>query len=275
MVFWIFMTSDYEAPIKWDLILWCISTLILIAFLHLDKIIVLFYFKNSHLFHLSRTARGVYVCTNSRYSSPLAASVTKIFAEWRRKQSKLKMVRLEIDFCGNTDWLLKWKLKYWAPWNRRESKSLSIFHSDWRRRHAGPFLSAIFSIVMSFVHKCQQNKLQICWCCTFSITLHSLGRSLHFIYSKHISQSNFQASPQQMPKSFETNTAFPRKVVMKGRLDHKDVCEQMSTTLQWWRKGQLNISPTTFHQTRCYYVFLHFLKSGVNSKTCAAKQPPH
>lgn len=112
-------------------------------------------------------------------------------------QSKLKMLRLKIDFCSNTDWLLKWKLKYWAPWNHCESKSLSIFHSGWRRQHAAPFSSAIFSIVMSFVHKCQQNKLQICWCGTFSITLHSHGRSLHFIYSKHIFQSNFQVSPQQ------------------------------------------------------------------------------
>lgn len=42
-----------------EMILWCVSTLlILTAFLHLDKIIVLFYFKNSHSFNLSRTARG-------------------------------------------------------------------------------------------------------------------------------------------------------------------------------------------------------------------------
>lgn len=59
-----------------EMIWWCVSTLlILIAFLHTDKIIVLVYFK-SHLFNLSRRARGVYVCTNSRYSSPPVASVT-------------------------------------------------------------------------------------------------------------------------------------------------------------------------------------------------------
>lgn len=106
-----------------EMILCCVSTLlILIAFLHLDKIIVLFYFKNNNLFNYSRAARG-FTSVPTRYSSPLAASGTKVFAEWRRMQSKPQNGAAE-------NWFLQ---QHWLT-SEMKVKILSPVKPSWKQK---------------------------------------------------------------------------------------------------------------------------------------------